>query len=475
MITCPHGCGQQWSGASNRRASQPLDTDATAAANQSAWSHCTRLTNSDGTHRQLTMSDDDACCRRFWMDAYQDALAKKKGTQQAQKSSANLNDPVIHCAKSYLAVEVAEVNGRPIEGATVSCESLGSLETDKGGRVDYGEVPPGSYTVTVGKSGYQELFTQAATTQATEDVAAGETKVIRVLLDPLTIILRENLIFIGSEQFDKTFWTKMMFMACGFVVGNTNTQIRAADKTTIIFVDQGYTDDERAVLHALKAKGCNILPVTETASIRSHINSRPTTTLLNKPCQTLLQDVLFFCHGKPSILLLNFHIIGDGEDVNIEASEIAAMRSDAFVPDGRIFSYACRTGNASQADSFNSDDEAHPEKSLAQQMADRFNVEVHAFLTRTDFEFGLRIKSDSKRISDTLKLARETQDGKVIEIPPEHEAFPHSFLQFLSRAAAKEGTRGYALWRKEGAMAMPVAGSTPTGLSTTMRVFTPPS
>ena len=107
-------------------------------------------------------------------------------------------------------------------------------------------------------------------------------------------------------------------------------------------------------------------------------------------------------------------------------------------------------------------------------MADHFRVEVHAFLRRTFYGEGLREKNDSKRISDTLKKARKTREGQVIDIPPDHEGLPHPWLGgVFGIRSQKEGTFGYALWRKAGAIKMPFAAKTPEGLSRSMRRFTP--
>jgi hypothetical protein len=114
-----------------------------------------------------------------------------------------------------------------------------------------------------------------------------------------------------------------------------------------------------------------------------------------------------------------------------------------------FFCYACRTGISSSADSFSSD-YAHPEKSLAQQMADKFKVELHAFLCRSNYEAVIRKKNfvggkdvASEAIASPLKSARVTREGK----------------------AKEEGTNAYALWRKQGGIDMPVAGETPKGLT----------
>ena len=145
------------------------------------------------------------------------------------------------------------------------------------------------------------------------------------------------------------------------------------------------------------------------------------------------------------------------------------------MPDGKIYSYACRTGISSWKEKFKNEKEADPQNSLAQKMADHFKVHVHAYLSRSDYGNVLREKSNSKRIAEAMKKGRETRNGKVIDIQPDHEGLPHPGLAkggIFSRTD-EEGTDEYALWRKQGAIRMPHAHSTPKGLNKMMREFTP--
>ncbi|QRK04751.1 hypothetical protein JQX13_31585 [Archangium violaceum] len=178
----------------------------------------------------------------------------------------------------------------------------------------------------------------------------------------------------------------------------------------------------------------------------------------------------------PGAIKLNFNGPFRTPAIDFSASELSATRKDAFVPDGRIYSYACRTGASKIWESFSSDADAGMEGSLAQKMANHYKVEVHAFLRRSFYGGILREKSTSLALSEALKEARKTQKGQVIELPSEHQALPHPGLaDGLFSGAVKEGTSGYALWRKAGGIELPSTGQTPKGLSAGMHVFTPKS
>lgn len=294
-------------------------------------------------------------------------------------------------------------------------------------------------------------------------------------------IFRENIIFVGSELSYDSFWLKMMFIACGFALADRGLHFRKADRTTIAYVDKGYTKAEKLPLEMLKTKkGINLITLSNSNAVVKYINNRPNYTSSDgKTGKLRIQDIAFFSHGLPQNICLNYK---GTPDVNVTPESVDKMTPEVFVPEGRIYSYACRTGIDSWYEPalinlytpFSSDADAHPETSLAQKMATHFNVNVYAFYTRSFYGNVLRKKSDSDKISNALKTARETQDGEIIEIPPEHEGIPHPDLDNGFLAGSKdEGTNEYALWRKQGAIAMPVSDTTPAGLTKGLQLFKP--
>lgn len=274
----------------------------------------------------------------------------------------------------------------------------------------------------------------------------------------------ENIIFIGSEMHYDSFWLKMMFVAAAYA---KIKDLHYAKKTTVGYVDNGYTRAEKLSIDNLHEQyGFEIVKIASSADI---------VNLLNRNRDDVkLQDVAFFSHGVVGKIALDY---AGEDDVDFGIKNFSSVRKDAFMSTGRIYSYACRTGVSIDdlTFGFKSEVDAHPEDSLAQKMANHFDIEVHAFLRRSHYGEVIRIRSESATISSTLKTARATQEGAVIDIPPEHEALPHPGLASswnpLS-SAKREGTVDYALWRKRGGLSLPVAGDSPSGLPTEMRVFT---
>lgn len=285
--------------------------------------------------------------------------------------------------------------------------------------------------------------------------------------------LRENIVFVGSEMSYDLFWLKMMFISAAYRVAKDGELFRTADKTTLAYVDNGYVRPEKLTLDYLSSKhGCTIKKITRQADI---------TTLLNENRDNCkLQDVAFFSHGVIGSISLNY---SGGLAMDFNAAVMGQIRKDAFVNGGKIYSYACRTGiSVNNYFAFNNDAEAKPENSLAQQMADHFNIEVHAFLRRTQYGSVLREKSQSASIASTLKEKRKANqnDSLIVNISSEHEALPHPGLanegmdNWIRTSGPKgEGTDNYSLWRKMGGRALPVAADTPKGLSSHMRKYVP--
>lgn len=296
----------------------------------------------------------------------------------------------------------------------------------------------------------------------------------------LPCIKRENIIVIGSELHYDSFWFKMMFIAPGFSLAlgqKTPPSWRPADKTTVLYVSKGYVKSELLAIEYLKTKGCTVKAIKSISDFKDAINTREKD---KDGKEYKIQNLVFFAHGLANVICLNYPLT----NMDVGLDTITSLEKSAFTPSGRIYSYACRTGISvdDTGFGFSSLSAAKPENSLAQKMADHFDVKVHAFYKRTFFRYTLRAPSDSVRIADILKTEREKHEGEIIQIPSEHEALPHDGLDdngwdlwgtWFDKGAVAEGVDNYALWRKAGARALPIVADTPKGLPDDMHVFEP--
>jgi hypothetical protein len=258
------------------------------------------------------------------------------------------------------------------------------------------------------------------------------------------------------------FWLKMMFVAAAYKMAAT--QMRSADRTVIAYVDNGYTHLEKLAIDGLQT--------LYSAEVRKISSPGQVVELMNRDRDNYkLLDVFFSTHGVLQRIDLNYAAY---PAVQLTHGVFTQVSSSAFATNGRIYSYACRTGISVQDYPlwrFSSDADARPDDSLAQKLADHFQIEVHAFLRRSFYGAVLRDRAQSATIASTLKAGR-AQAGfqQVIPIPPEHEGLPHPGLADSS-SPRREGTDNYALWRHGGGRVLPGSADTPTGLSAGMRVF----
>ena len=281
----------------------------------------------------------------------------------------------------------------------------------------------------------------------------------------------ENIIFIGAENYYDSFWLKMMFISAAYVMASKEQNFRPSTKKTIAYVDRGYTHAEKLTLDLLRdTKGFEIIKLASSNDIIDLLNRNRN--------EFKLQDVAFFSHGIINGIELNYW---DDERISLNSKNCTKIDKNAFGVNGRLYSYACRTGISVNDDSFDNETEAKPEFSLAQKLANHCGIPVHAFLRRSFYGNVLRDRSQSAIISATLKKERQDKEGQLILIPPDHEALPHpdlasegiDFENPLRRGPKKEGTDNYALWRKGGGLSLPTAAENPTGLPSEMRIFEP--
>lgn len=284
----------------------------------------------------------------------------------------------------------------------------------------------------------------------------------------------ENIIVLGSEQSYDLFWLKMMFLSPGLGLAQGSLSVpywTHADRTTVLYVAEGYSRSELLALENLSSVGVHLEAFRSARALTTYINTRE----IDGERYDILR-LLFICHGLPGILDLNYQ---GGAFIKLNHGTMTAIGPNSFCAHARIYSYACRTGNSKWRESFSSLAQAEPENSLAQRMATHCGVPFHAFYTRTLFAECIRDPNDSDRISAAATRLRVGSEGSILNLSDEHEALPHAGqgtanrYVFFENGQVDEGTSEYSLWRKQGGRAMPVADNTPEGLPGVFAVFEP--
>lgn len=259
----------------------------------------------------------------------------------------------------------------------------------------------------------------------------------------------ENIIVIGSEhEYNLSgFQLKLMFMSCGYAVASGTlvpSGWTAADRTTIGYVRLGYNRWELLNLDYLRdTLGIRIVSMTSVNNFITLLRERGEGNSRHE-----IKNLALFCHGLPNYLSLNYS--GPGNKINVYINHLIQLPDDIFAKDGKILSYACRTAM----------------NNYGQTLANHFKVQVRAFKRRTNYGSVIRKRSQHETIAKQMAKTRKSHEGKRISLPPDHEAYPHPGLSngripFIKDGGEAEGINDYALWRLNGARALPVSGSTP--------------
>ncbi|MDO5642722.1 MAG: hypothetical protein Q4G26_10115 [Paracoccus sp. (in: a-proteobacteria)] len=249
---------------------------------------------------------------------------------------------------------------------------------------------------------------------------------------------KENIILIGSELEYDSFWLKMMFMSCGIGVGRgllSPPGYSAADKTTILYATAGYVRHELlAVEYVRTIRGHDLIRIAAPSTVTNHMRNRVRDGQTYK-----INNLVIFSHGTPGTIRLEYpRTSGD-----LAYSHFASVPADVFCPTGHIISYACNTAYSSTVGG-----------SLAHRLASHFGVTIKAFDGLTNYGNCLRSRIESDSIVSALNENKGSSGGGVVNISDDHEALPHPGLGGFG--AWREGTRNYALWRKDAARALPV-------------------
>ena len=117
------------------------------------------------------------------------------------------------------------------------------------------------------------------------------------MLEVRAINRKENIIIIGSEVHNKSFWTQMMFIAAA--TNKIKSGLRNADNNVVAVVVNGYTNLELGVLEIYRDKF-----QLDLILIR---NQRQLESILNRNRDNVkIQDLYFYTHGYPGVVDFNY-------------------------------------------------------------------------------------------------------------------------------------------------------------------------
>ncbi|MEJ2046336.1 MAG: hypothetical protein P8X74_22320 [Reinekea sp.] len=308
-----------------------------------------------------------------------------------------------------------------------------------------------------------EIKTTPAELEKGINVKAGErTKII--------VNARELCIVVGAENYNNSYGLKMMFLAPA--VRDLLAAKDQYDCYRLIYFADGYNAAEiTQVIASLHDMDVTLVAVNSVDELLKELN------LKTPVCK--IQRLNIYAHGVPLAIRFNYHGSTD-EACSFNIKHVSKIEKTIFSADASIWSYACRTGNAvpddfvgdafqrivhfegdfEYDDNFQSDEDAKPEESLAQVLANHTGIAVHAWLTKTLYE---RIWNDQ---------GDQSYRNHFLDIP--HAGVEGGWkreLKDLIPFSKEEDKDDLVLWNKLGAKRGVVGGSIPKGLSNTPQRF----
>jgi len=194
--------------------------------------------------------------------------------------------------------------------------------------------------------------------------------------------IREYIIVVGAEDYYTGAGEKLMFMAQA--VRYVRLWSRKFDLTSVFYF-QGVSATSTqcsAFKDAVIKYGGVVSKISEWSAIASHINNRQT-VINGKSKQKQVQVLIFFAHGTPSKGIW----LSSKEGKFFTAAEASTVDASAFIPKSNagtrhVTSWACQTGNAGEN---SKTAEYNMTNSLAQALADFWDIKVYASATKTDY------------------------------------------------------------------------------------------
>lgn len=259
----------------------------------------------------------------------------------------------------------------------------------------------------------------------------------------------EVVLVAGSDQHERTVGNAMRFPAQA--VRELRQNFATEKHVAILVFKQGYTDDMIQAITDAAAKwnpGAKVVKLASKDDLLNYINSGDTAAGTPHRHQAAhgipIKALEFFSHGIAS----TFRFDMDGPDdaaCSLGLGDVASFDKASFMPDATVTAFSCRIGNSSTtevlADPSKWRDEAKPENSLAQKLAEQLNLSVHGYILRTDYAATWSQDGVASVVSANVRLS---------------DPFPHQGFHPFDK--------NDALWNPEGAHKPVVAGTTPSWL-----------
>lgn len=264
----------------------------------------------------------------------------------------------------------------------------------------------------------------------------------------------EVVLVAGADQHERSYGNGMRFPAQA--VRELRVNFASEKHVAILLFNVGYTDEMVKAIRGSATKlnsGATVVTVASTDELMNYINCGTTTAGAPTRHQAEhgrpIKALMFFSHGRSSNFLFDMDGPSDAACA-LGLDRVASFNPTSFLPNATVIADSCRIGNSSTAELIDDmskwRDEAKPENSLAQRLAEQLNLDVHAYLLRTEYSATWDQQNDASVIAGNRDIA---------------DTFAHNKDGFFADSSHKT----HVLWNDEGAHQGITAGSTPVWLN----------
>jgi RHS repeat-associated protein len=214
----------------------------------------------------------------------------------------------------------------------------------------------------------------------------------------------ENIVVVGSQH-DSSAGNKLMFVHQGLRKLREYEQQESEESRAFVLFQEGYTPDQiEAVRTEVDRLGGQFILVDSVDDLINYVNTQAHMETLMDPRSRRSVDPVsnldMFAHGVVGSIEFGYQT-SKSNAYRLDASAAARLDRDAFGPDtnarpNAIASYACRTGLGNPSYNAVGGPDVRTEQSLAQRLADVTQVEVRAFITRSDYSATLGTRADRR-------------------------------------------------------------------------------
>lgn len=284
----------------------------------------------------------------------------------------------------------------------------------------------------------------------------------------------ENIVIVGSEIHDKKPVNKLMFMA------QAVRRVRISSVQTVIYFKHGYSSNMISEFEtSLKnyRKNIKIISIANIEELFNYLN----TGYINQSSEGYrikpdkygnrykVGNIYIYSHGLPSRITfmldweryVNTNKIESTQkslDNELNLSNYTRLNPKSFSTNSEIWSFACRTGLSIDNDSYFEIFTWGEERSLAQKLANRLDVKVHAYLKRSSYEltWGERLDRINLKVADMLEK---------IDIPIKKDD------DFRAYKKQEKKIDKIYTWQPQGAYRDVIPGDSPSGPPACMCIF----